>query len=153
MEIEKRARHFFRRFVIVRPWKIIFRGRYYLFLLCFRFPHHLSATTEPSSGPSTASTSSGATGGRYNKGGLNLKSYNFCTIKVVQAKTRKAANGKIEFDVMDSIHINLTTSTANVTSINKQVQMKWGIGYMIVSNDGLPIGDSPATRGMYLRIG
>ena len=107
---------------------------------CFRIPHNLSATE--SAGPSTSSTT------KY-KGGLSLKSYSSCTIRVVQATKSKTATGKVEFESLDTIHLNLTTSTANTTHINTQVQKKWGAGYIIVSNDGLPIGDSTATRGMY----
>ena len=70
-----------------------------------------------------------------------------CVVKVVRAKKNVAATGKMEFTGIDNIYINVTPSTANIHYILSEVQEKWGTDYVVVSNDGLKIGDSPATRG------
>ena len=44
--------------------------------------------------------------------------------------------------------MDLKPSTANVLHVQSGVQKKWGDDYVIVSNDGLRICDSSATRGM-----
>ena len=48
---------------------------------------------------------------------------------------------------LDTVHIDLIPSTANVHYILSQVRGKWGKDYTIVANDGLKINDSTATRG------
>ena len=73
---------------------------------CCRFPS--TSATEQSPGPSTSSS-------KFK--GLNSKSYNSCTIRVVQATKRRTANGKVEFDSLDTMHINLKSSTANIAYI------------------------------------
>ena len=43
---------------------------------------------------------------------------------------------------------DINQATANVLHITEMVQAKWGHDYQILSNEGLPIGDSIGTRGI-----
>ena len=70
--------------------------------------------------------------------------YNACTTKIMRADKKISAGGKIEHEV---IYVELKPSTANLTYIQSQIQKIWGNEYIVVSNDGLQIHDSPATRG------
>ena len=67
-------------------------------------------------------------------------------VKIVKA-TCKVATNKPEFTPIEVGYVEITSATANVTYINQCIQDKWGDGYCIVSNDGLPIVDGAGTRG------
>lgn len=82
----------------------------------------------------------------YGKSGFSKK-YNSCNIKIVKAEKTVSA-GKTDFIPSEVTYIELTPSNANVDYVQSCVRSKWGEAYVIVSNDGLPIGDSSATRGM-----
>ena len=73
--------------------------------------------------------------------------YNACTTKIMRADKKISAGGKIEFIAHEATYVELKPSTANVTYIQSQIQKIWGNEYIVVSNDGLQIHDSPATRG------
>ena len=70
-----------------------------------------------------------------------------CTIKVVQAEKNITPTGKLEFISIDKMYIDLTPSIANIDYVQSEVQSNWGEEYVVVSNDGLKISDSAATRG------
>lgn len=56
-------------------------------------------------------------------------------------------NGKIEFLQELSTYIDLTPANANVMYIEGEIQKRWGVEYILVTNDGLRLSDSSATRG------
>ena len=94
----------------------------------------VSATeNEAAPGPSTPQTS----GNKYN-------SYN---VKVVKAKKTINGSGKADFISLDNMFIEINSSNANSAYVKSCVQKQWGDDYIVVSKDGLEIGDSPATRG------
>lgn len=72
--------------------------------------------------------------------------YNMCTTKVVKAEKRMVG-GKVEFTALGVMYVELKPSTANVNYIQSYIQKTWGSQYVIVSNDGLQIQDTSATRG------
>ena len=49
-------------------------------------------------------------------------------------------------------YVDLKASTANITYVQSFVQDLWGPQYIVVSNDGLPISDTTATRGKAIMI-
>ena len=94
----------------------------------------------------TNQDSASSSSGQFHKGGFASNSSTI-TIRVIKAQMKQnTPNGKVDFKLLDTVHI---TSTANIPYIQSQVEEKWGQGFSIVSNDGLPIGDSKATRGTY----
>ncbi len=80
--------------------------------------------------------------------GLGNKMYNCCTIKVVRAKKEISTGGKIEFYPYEATYLDLKPSTANASFIRSEIQKIWGAEYIIVSNYGLEIVDTSATKGM-----
>ena len=116
-----------------------FRHRFKLYL-------HTSCPGHSSSGAanifSTSATSQESAGNSsnsfHNTGGLNSKT-SITTIRVIKAQMNKTPSGKVDFKLLDTVHINLTASTSNIPYIQSQVQEKWGSGFIIVSNDGLPM--------------
>ena len=60
----------------------------------------------------------------------------------------KHAKGKVAFQPVNQTYIDLVESTANVEYILTLVQRRWGEDYIIVTNDGLQLEDSPATQGI-----
>ena len=78
---------------------------------------------------------------------MGSKIYNACTTKVVRADKKIGQGGKIEFIPHEVAYVELKPSTATVTYIQAYIQKMWGADYKIVSNDGLQIWDSAATRG------
>ena len=66
-------------------------------------------------------------------------------LKIVRANLRYAGNGKPTFE---SIDVFVDEATSNVPSLLKAVQEEYGDNYVLLTNDGLMIKDSPATRGM-----
>ena len=67
-------------------------------------------------------------------------------LKVVKAKMSK--NGKkIDFQPIHQTFIELVDSTANVEHILAIIRRRWGSDYMLVTQDGLPLEDAPATQG------
>ena len=69
-------------------------------------------------------------------------------LKVVKAEMTKHAKGKVAFQPVNQTYIDLVESTANVEYILTLVQRRWGEDYIIVTNDGLQLEDSPATQGI-----
>ena len=57
--------------------------------------------------------------------------------------------GKFEFvtNEVEVVYVDLKPSTANISYVQSFVQELWGPQYIVVSNDGLPISDTAATRG------
>ena len=74
------------------------------------------------------------------------KGYNSCTTKVVKAEKR-VVSGKVEFTALEVAYIDLNPATATILHVETCVQQKWGEDFVVVSNDGLRICDSSATRG------
>lgn len=76
------------------------------------------------------------------------QSYSLKVIKaeIIQTRHRK----KIEFKQITQTFIELMDSTANVEYILSVVQRRWGPDFIIVTHDGLPIEESPATQGEQL---
>ena len=88
-------------------------------------------------GPSTPSTLN--VGNKYN-------SYN---IKVVKAE-KLCCGSKVEFKAIDNMFIDINASNANITYVTACVHKQWGENHVVVSKDGLEIGDSAATRGWFV---
>ena len=59
-----------------------------------------------------------------------------------------ASNGKPTFESIDVFYVDIDEATSNVPSLLKAVQEEYGDNYVLLTNDGLMIKDSPATRGM-----
>ena len=97
---------------------------------------------------SQASTSGNATP-RCSSKGLGSRMYNSCTMKVVRVEKKITVGGKIEFLAHEATYVELKPSTANASYIQSHVQKIWGAEYVIVSNDGLQIVDTSATRGRF----
>ena len=49
---------------------------------------------------------------------------------------------------IDVFYVDRDEATSNVPSLLKAVQEEYGDNYVLLTNDGLMIKDSPATRGM-----
>ena len=69
-------------------------------------------------------------------------------LKIVRANLRYAANGKPMFENIDVLYIDIDEATSNVPSLLKVIQEEFGDNYVLLTNDGLMIKDSSATRGM-----
>lgn len=69
-------------------------------------------------------------------------------LKIVRANLRYAGNGKPTFESIDVFYVDIDEATSNVPSLLKAVQEEYGDNYVLLTNDGLMIKDSPATRGM-----
>ena len=69
-----------------------------------------------------------------------------CVVKIVKADKNITSAGKLEFTSRDQMYIDVMPSTANIDYVQSEVKAKWGADYFVVSNDGLRIGDSAATR-------
>lgn len=69
------------------------------------------------------------------------------TVKVTKAIRNLNSAGKAEFTPLEVGYLGISSSTANVYHISEMVKEKWGKDYTLVSNEGLPIGDSTGTRG------
>ena len=54
---------------------------------------------------------------------------------------------KIDFQPIHQTFIELLDSTANVEHILAIIRRRWGSDYMLVTQDGLPLEDAPATQG------
>jgi hypothetical protein len=67
-------------------------------------------------------------------------------VKIVKA-TQKGSASKPEFTPIEVGYVEITANTANVSYVNQCIQDKWGDGYCVVSNDGLPVVDDRGTQG------
>ena len=70
-------------------------------------------------------------------------------MKVVKAKLNKLPGGKVDFDRIEQMHINIDEASANVHTITNAIKSKWGAQYFPVTGDGLPVDDSAGTQGIY----
>lgn len=50
------------------------------------------------------------------------------------------------------MYIDLLETIANLEHISSVIQRRWGADYTIVTSDGLPLEDSPATQGKDTRL-
>ncbi len=71
------------------------------------------------------------------------------SLKVVKATMCRQGKRKPEFQPISQTYLDLIDSTANLEHIHSIVQRRWGTEYTIVTNDGLPLEDSPATQGWF----
>lgn len=78
--------------------------------------------------------------------GLGNKTYSACTVKVMRADKRLLQGGKIELIPQESTYVTVKAATANVRFIEEHIKKVWGEEYSLVSKEGVPICDSPATR-------
>ena len=67
------------------------------------------------------------------------------SFKVIKADVHRIGK-KIDFQPQSQIFIDLVDSTANVDGV---VQRRWGSDYILVTQDGLQLEESPATQGSY----
>ena len=67
------------------------------------------------------------------------------SLKVIKADVHRIGK-KIDFQPQSQIFIDLVDSTANVDGV---VQCRWGSDYILVTQDGLQLEESPATQGSY----
>lgn len=102
-----------------------------------------SATSSLISRGQSSATSSGSPLFRSVIAPKRVPSFN---LKVVKAKMFK--NGrKTEFQPIHQTFIELVDSTANVEHILAIIRRRWGPDYILVTQDGLPLEDAPATQG------
>ena len=59
---------------------------------------------------------------------------------------------KIELKKLRQEFIELHEATANVDYIKSKARERWGSDYILVTQNGLTIDDSPSTRGMFSYI-
>ena len=76
------------------------------------------------------------------------KSPQLLRVKVVKAKMIWEGKGKPTFQTAQQLYIEVHETTANVEYILDEVRARWGASYVIVTNDGLKLEDSPATQGL-----
>ncbi len=75
---------------------------------------------------------------RSTKGGTTT------SIKLLKAAMTTSRTGKIDFQQNAQMHIDVSESAANVDHILREVQQKWGEGYVLVT---LELEDCEGTRG------
>ena len=63
----------------------------------------------------------------------------------------KKGRGKPEFKATSQVYIELTEVTAHLDHILEVIRRRWGAEYNLVTNDGIEMEDSPATRGKFGR--
>ena len=68
------------------------------------------------------------------------------SLKVIKADVHRIGK-KIDFQPQSQTFIDLVDSTANVEHILGVVQRRRGSDYMLVTQDGLQLEESPATQG------
>ena len=73
-------------------------------------------------------------------------SKNTFSLKIVRANMKEGTS-KPEFMPLEVGYVEINSKTANINFIRDTIQDRWGKNYQVVSNEGLPILDSPATRG------
>lgn len=72
------------------------------------------------------------------------------SLKVVKATMCRQGKRKAEFQPISQTYLELVESTANLEHILSIIQKRWGTEYTLVTSDGLPLEDSPATQGLLL---
>ena len=72
------------------------------------------------------------------------------SLKVVKATMCQQGKRKVEFQPISQTYLELVESTANLEHILGIIQKRWGTEYTLVTSDGLPLEDSPATQGLFL---
>lgn len=75
---------------------------------------------------------------------LSLPSFNF---KILKATMIRRGRGRAEFSPSSQTYIDLVETTANLEYIMGVIHRRWGSEYILVTNDGLELEDSPATQG------
>ena len=68
------------------------------------------------------------------------------SLKVIKANMYRIGK-KVEFQPHSQTFIELVDSTANVEHILGVIQRRWGSDYILVTQDGLQLEESPATQG------
>ena len=69
------------------------------------------------------------------------------SLKVVKATILRKGRGKPEFQASSQMYIELTEATAYLDHIVELIRKRWGAEYILVTNDGIELEDSPATQG------
>lgn len=59
-----------------------------------------------------------------------------------------AGNGRPQLQNIDAFYVDNNEASVNVVPRKKSLQEELGENYILVSNNGLTIKDSPATRGL-----
>ena len=59
----------------------------------------------------------------------------------------RRGRGRAEFTPTSQTYIDLLETTANLEHITDVIHRRWGSEYVLVTNDGLELEDSPATQG------
>ena len=75
-----------------------------------------------------------------------------CSIKIVKANLQKGAGKKPTFEPLTTTYVELTEETANIEFITGIIKQRWGAAYTIVTNDAIPIEDSPTTQGLLILV-
>jgi len=74
------------------------------------------------------------------------------TLKIIKSMHMMTTSGKKpEFLSQQQTFIEINESTANVEHILGVVRGRWGQGYILVTQDGLTLEESPATQGIELK--
>ena len=101
-----------------------------------RQPSSLTVSSTPTSSPSLPPPFHSVTAKRMPTFGL----------KVIKA-TMSRQGKKTEFLPISQTYLDIVESTANLEHILSIIHKRWGTEYTIVTSDGLPLEDSPATQG------
>ena len=117
----------------------------------------MSLSSTPAAGAASSATSSltargqsspASSGSPFFRSVIAPKRAPSFNLKVVKAKMFK--NGRItDFQPIHQTFIELVDSTANVEHILAIIRRRWGPDYILVTQDGLPLEDAPATQGDY----
>ena len=71
------------------------------------------------------------------------------SLKILKATMQRNGSGRRKpvFTTTGQTYIDLVDSTANVEHISGVIKARWGSDYTLVTGDGVPLEDSPATHG------
>ncbi len=69
------------------------------------------------------------------------------SVKIVKAKMEYFHSGKVNFEQISQMHIDLSEKNANVSYVLEEVQKRWGEDYRLVTIDGLQLEDCDGNQG------
>ena len=119
----------------------------------------ISSTTATGTAPSTSSRCTTAGGVHGPSSSLSSTSPTFRSvtaahkkaynIKIIRASMISTTGRAANFKILGQTFLEIVDSTANLEYVEAIVQKRWGSEYVIVTNDGLKLEDSPATQGIH----
>ena len=69
------------------------------------------------------------------------------SFQIINATMKLKKKGKPDFFPQSQMHLDITNQTANLKYILEKIKVEWGEDYVIVTNNGIELEDSPATQG------